>query len=185
MAAIGYARGGASGPPLEAQETALRAAGCGEVFSECAAVSGAAGRTELERALERARNGDVLMVTHIDRLARSVTDLHQIAKRLTAKGVGFRAIQQTALDTTTAARPVLAILANLAELESAIRRERQQEGIERAKAKGKFKGRPPSVDRDLIRRLHGESMKPPAIRDRLGISLSTVYEALKEAKSDN
>lgn len=181
MAVVGYARVSSAGQSLDVQEMALAAAGCDKVFSEKRSGTGQAGRAELERALEYVREGDVFVVTRIDRLARSVIDLHQIVGRLNQKGVGFRALQQGEFDTTTSyGKLFLTILGGFAEFEAGIRRERQQEGIEKAKAAGVYRGRPATVDRDLIRRLHAEGVKPAAIRARLGVGLSTVYEAIKE-----
>ena len=87
----------------------------------------------------------------------------------------------TRLDTTTShGKLFLTILAAIAEFETALRRERQQEGIEKAKAEGRYKGRPPSVDKDAIRRLHAEGVKPAHIAKRLSVARSTVYDALRE-----
>ncbi|RYF31223.1 MAG: recombinase family protein [Comamonadaceae bacterium] len=181
MAVVGYARVSSSGQSLDVQAAALAAAGCDKIFSEKRSGTGQAGRVELERALDYVREGDVFVVTRIDRLARSVTDLHQLVGRLAAKGVGFRAVQQGEFDTTTSyGKLFLTILGGVAEFEAGIRRERQLEGIEKAKAAGVYRGRPVTVDREAIRALHREGIKPTAIRDRLRVSLSTVYDAIKE-----
>jgi DNA invertase Pin-like site-specific DNA recombinase len=180
MAVVGYARVSSVGQSLAVQEEALRAAGCEKVFAEKRTGSTQAGREELERALDYVREGDVLMVTRIDRLARSVLDLHQIVERLNAKRVGFRAVQQGEFDTTTATgRLFLTILGGFAEFETAIRRERQQEGIEKAKAEGRYRGRPRTTPVEEVRKLAAEGMRPAHIARQLGISRTTVYEALK------
>lgn len=181
MATVGYARVSSAGQSLEVQQASLADAGCDKIFSEKRSGTGQGGRAELARALEYVREGDTFVVTRIDRLARSVTDLHQIVERLRSKGVGFRALQQGEFDTTTSyGKLFLTILGGFAEFEAGIRRERQQEGIEKAKAAGLYRGRPATVDREAIRALHREGVKPAAIRDRLKVGLSTVYEALKE-----
>lgn len=180
MAVVGYARVSSVGQSLEVQDAALVEAGCEKVFAEKRSGTTQEGREELRRALEYVREGDTFVVTRIDRLARSVTDLHRIIGDLASKGVGFRALQQGEFDTTTVhGKLFLTILGGFAEFEAGIRRERQQEGIEKAKVEGRYKGRPVTVDKAAIRRLHTEGMKPMHIAQRLGIARSTVYEALK------
>lgn len=184
MAVVGYARVSSVGQSLDVQETALREAGCDIVFSEKRTGTTQAGREELRRALEYVRNGDVFLVARIDRLARSVSDLSEIVSTLSDKGVGFRALQQGEFDTTTATgRLFLTMLGAFAEFETNLRRERQLEGIAKAKAEGRFKGRPETVDKAAVRRLHDEGVKPATIATRLQIARSTVYEALKERAS--
>tara|TARA_R110000850_G_scaffold233932_1_gene358765 strand:+ start:147 stop:707 length:561 start_codon:yes stop_codon:yes gene_type:complete len=179
MAVVGYARVSSVGQSLEVQETALREAGCDIVFSEKRTGTTQAGREELRRALEYVRDGDVFLVARIDRLARSVSDLSEIVSMLTEKGVGFRALQQGQFDTTTATgRLFLTMLGAFAEFETNLRRERQIEGIAKAKAEGRYRGRPATVDKAAIRRLHGEGVKPTDIARRLQVARSTVYEAL-------
>lgn len=180
MAVVGYARVSSVGQSLEVQEDALRAAGCEKVFSEKRTGTTQAGREELRRALEYVREGDTFVVSRIDRLARSVSDLSEIVAVLTTKGVSFRALQQGEFDTTAATgRLFLIMLGAFAEFETSLRRERQMEGIEKAKAEGRYKGRPKSVDAASIRRLHAEGVKSAHIAARLGVARSTVYEALK------
>lgn len=180
MATVGYARVSSVGQTLDVQEAALLAAGCEKVFAEKRSGTTTDGRAELERALDYVRQGDIFVVTRIDRLARSVTDLHRIVDRLRAKGVGFRALQSGDLDTTTSSGKLfLTILGGFAEFEAQIRRERQQEGIEKAKAAGRYRGRPATVDKAAIRALHAEGVKPAIIAKRLKVGVSTVYAALK------
>jgi DNA invertase Pin-like site-specific DNA recombinase len=180
MAVIGYARVSSVGQSLEVQEVALVDAGCEKVFAEKRSGTTREGREELRRALEYVREGDTFVVTRIDRLARSVTDLSEVVATLTAKGVSFRALQQGEFDTTAATgRLFLTMLGAFAEFETNLRRERQMEGIAKAKAEGRYKGRPKTVDYAAIRHLHTEGLKPTIIAQRLGIARSTVYEALK------
>lgn len=180
MAVVGYARVSSFGQALEVQAVALREAGCDKVFAEKRSGTTQEGREELRRALEYVREGDVFLVTRIDRLARSVSDLGEIVTALTSKGVSFRALQQGEFDTTAATgRLFLTMLGAFAEFETHLRRERQMEGIAKAKADGRYKGRPETVDKGAIHRLHGEGVKPTHIAQRLGIARSTVYEALK------
>lgn len=182
MAVVGYARVSSVGQSLEVQEAALIEAGCGKVFAEKRSGTTREGREELRRALEYVREGDTFVVTRIDRLARSVTDLSEVVAALTAKGVSFRALQQGEFDTTAAtARLFLTMLGAFAEFETNLRRERQMEGIAKAKSEGRYKGRPETVDKAAIRRLRDEGAKPMHIAQRLGVARSTVYEALKGA----
>lgn len=182
MATVGYARVSSIGQSLEVQEEALRAAGCEKVFAEKRTGTTQEGREELRRALEYVREGDVFVVTRIDRLARSVGDLSEIVALLTEKRVSFRALQQGEFDTTAATgRLFLTMLGAFAEFETSLRRERQMEGIEKAKAEGRYKGRPRSVDVAAIQRLRAAGESPTAIARRLGVSRSTVYEALKDS----
>lgn len=180
MAVVGYARVSSVGQSLEGQEVALVEAGCEKVFAEKRSGTTQEGREELRRALEYVREGDTFVVTRIDRLARSVTDLSEVVAALTSKGVSFRALQQGEFDTTAATgRLFLTMLGAFAEFETNLRRERQMEGIAKAKAEGRYKGRPVTVDKAAIRRLHAEGLKPMHIAQRLGVARSTVYEALK------
>lgn len=181
MAVVGYARVSSVGQALDVQEAALLGAGCDKVFAEKRSGTTQEGREELRRALEYVREGDTFVVTRIDRLARSVTDLSEVVAALTEKGVSFRALQQGEFDTTAATgRLFLTMLGAFAEFETSLRRERQMEGIAKAKAEGRYKGRPVTVDKDAIRRMRGEGVKPTQIAQKLGVARSTVYEALKD-----
>lgn len=181
MAIVGYARVSSVGQSLDVQEAALREAGCDIIFSEKRTGTTQAGREELRRALEYVRDGDVFLVARIDRLARSVSDLSEIVSTLAGKGVGFRAIQQGEFDTTTATgRLFLTMLGAFAEFETNLRRERQIEGIAKAKAEGRYKGRPETVDKAQIRALRDQGMKPSDIARKVSVARSTVYAALAE-----
>lgn len=179
MSLVGYARVSSAGQSLEVQVDQLRAAGCEMLFKEKRTGTTTEGRAELERALDYVRDGDVFVVTRLDRLARSVGDLSALMSRLREKRVGFRALQQGDFDTTTATgKVVLNILGAFAEFETDLRRERQMEGIAKAKAAGVYKGRKPTVDDDEVRRLHQEGIGPAEIARRLGIGRSSVYRAI-------
>jgi len=181
MAVVGYARVSSFGQELEIQQRLLAEAGCDKVFFEKRTGTTTEGREELQRALEYVREGDVFVVTRIDRLARSVGDLGAIVDQLTEKGVSFRALQQGEFDTTAATgRLFLTMLGAFAEFETALRRERQMEGIARAKEEGRYKGRPRSIDRDLIRKLIHEGSKPSEVAKRLGVARSTVYDVVNK-----
>jgi DNA invertase Pin-like site-specific DNA recombinase len=179
MPLIGYARVSSSGQSLEVQRDQLLAAGCSRIFEEKRSGLSQDGREQLAFALDYVRDGDVLVVTRLDRLARSITDLRQIVDRLTTKEVGFRALQQGDLDTSTSnGRLMLNMLGAFAEFEADLRRERQREGIDRAKANGIYKGRKPSVPVDEVRKLKAEGMAPTEIAKRLNVGRASVYRAL-------
>src|SRR5450631_429999 len=151
MTTIGYARVSTTDQSLDIQEAALRTAGCDLIRSEKRSGTTTAGRTELQTVLDFLRKGDVLMVTRIDRLARSIGDLQDIVRAVRAKGAALKATEQP-IDTTTAAgKAFLDMLGVFAEFETNLRRERQLEGIAKAKAAGVYKGRPASIDAAQVR----------------------------------
>jgi len=151
MSVIGYARVSTSDQDLEIQQIALKAAGCEHIRSEKRSGTTATGRDELRIVLDMLRSGDVLMVTRIDRLARSIGDLQDIVRALKAKGASLKATEQP-IDTSTAAgKAFLDMLGVFAEFETNLRKERQLEGIAKAKAAGVYKGRPVSIDAGQVR----------------------------------
>lgn len=176
MALFGYARVSTSEQDLGIQEAALRAVGCQTIRSEKKSGSERGSRTELQVLLDFLREGDTLVVTRIDRLARSMKDLQDIVHELKGRGVALKATEQP-IDTGTAAgKAFLDMLGVFAEFETNLRRERQTEGIEAAKARGVYKGGKARVDPDAVRKLMADGMKPAHIARRLGISRGTVYK---------
>ncbi len=175
MAVVGYARVSSAGQSLEVQQEQLAAAGCMKVFAEKRSGTTTEGREQLDLALSYVREGDVFVVTRLDRLARSLVDLRRTVDALTAKGVGFRCIQQTIDTTSSEGRLMLNILASFAEFETDIRKERQRDGIEKAKEAGKYRGRPASIDTSKIAALEAEGWGPAEIARRLGIGRASVY----------
>lgn len=150
MSMVGYARVSSVGQSLEIQREQLLAAGCEKVFEEKVTATTTDGRERLAEALRYVREGDVFLVCRLDRLARSMTDLRKIIDELTAKGVGFRCLQQHIDTTSSEGRLMLNILGSFAEFEADIRRERQADGIAKAKLKGVYKRRPRSIDPERI-----------------------------------
>ena len=142
MAIIGYARVSTDGQSLVAQEADLTAAGCVKVYAEKA--SGAkSDRAALARAIATIGKGDVLVVTRLDRLARSIRDLLNTLDAIARKGAGFRSLGDGWLDTTTPhGRLILTVMGGLAEFERELIRARTSEGAARAKARGVHMGRP-------------------------------------------
>jgi DNA invertase Pin-like site-specific DNA recombinase len=176
---IGYARVSSTGQSLDAQVDALRESGCEKIYSEKVSGRTVADRPQLARALDQVRGGDTLVVTRLDRLARSVKDLHRILERLAEEGVAFRCLQQGDVDTATSTgKLTLAILGAVAEFENDIRRERQRDGIERAKERGVYRGRRPSISKDEIVALRQQGVGPAAIARKLNIARASVYRVL-------
>src|SRR6516162_8332254 len=142
MATYGYARVSTNGQDLDSQEAELLAAGCAQVFKEKA--SGAkTDRAELAKAIRRLDAGDVLVVTRLDRLARSTRDLLNILDAIGKAGAGFKSLKDTWADTTTPhGRLMLTVLGGLAEFERELIRARTDDGRKRAKARGVKFGRP-------------------------------------------
>lgn len=142
------------------------------------------GRTELQMLLDFLRPGDALVVTRIDRLARSLKDLQDIVHELKEKGVALRATEQP-IDTGTAAgKAFLDMLGVFAEFETNLRRERQMEGIAAAKARGVYTGRKPRIDPAAVRRLRDEQkLGPAAIAKQLGIGRASVYRVLGKTQA--
>lgn len=179
MPSYGYARVSTADQNLDLQREALKAAGCIAIRAEKVSGSSTKGRDELRTVLDFVQSGDELVVVRIDRLARSIGDLQDVVRELKAKGATLRAIEQP-IDTSTAAgKAFLDMLGVFAEFETNLRRERQMEGIAKAKARGVYKGRKPSVDRAEVERMHKQGIKPGVIANELGISRSTVWRVLR------
>ena len=163
----------------EIQQAKLKAAGCDVIRSEKLSGTTTTGRVELQTILEFLRPGDTLMVTRVDRLARSIGDLQDIVRAIKAKGAELKATEQP-IDTSTAAgKFFLDILGVFAEFETNLRKERQLEGIAKAKEAGVYKGRKPSVDVALVRQLKAEGVRPTDIAKQLGVARASVYRALE------
>ena len=175
---FGYARVSTTDQDLTIQEAALRDAGCNIIRSEKKSGATTEGRTELQTLIEFACKGDTIIVTRVDRLARSIADLALLVRTLESKGIALRATEQP-IDTGTAAgRAFLQMLGVFAEFETAIRKERQLEGIARAKQAGVYKGRRASIDAAKVRELRNEGIGPSEIAKRLGIGRASVYRVL-------
>lgn len=186
---VGYARTSTTEQVagFEAQERELRATGCEKLFSE--QVSSVAHRKELDAALDFVREGDILVVTKLDRLARSMPHLVEIVQMLEHKGVTLQ-ILNINLDTSTpTGKLMLNLLGSIAQFERELMLERQREGIAKAKADGKYKGRAPTAQAkaDEIRSLRSQGLTILKIVDETGISRASVCRIIKdkalEAKS--
>lgn len=145
------------------------------VRSEKASGTTRGGRTELATLMDFVRRGDTLVITRIDRLARSLRDLQNIVFELREKGAHLKATEQP-IDTGSAAgKAFLDMLGVFAEFETNLRRDRQMEGIEAAKKRGVYKGRPRSIEASKIKQLLGEGLGATAVAKRLGIGRASVY----------
>ncbi len=179
----GYARVSSIDQDLTIQEEALRAAGCDTIRSEKISGTSREGRQELDTLLEFLHEGDTLVVTRIDRLARSIRDLQNLVHDLRARGVTLRATEQP-IDTSNAAgKAFLDMLGVFAEFETNLRKERQMEGIAKAKAKGVYKGRKPTIDPAEVFELRAEGIGATEIAKRLKIGRASVYRILADREA--
>jgi DNA invertase Pin-like site-specific DNA recombinase len=178
MTTYGYARVSTTDQDLSIQVEALRKAGCDVIREEKRSGTTREGRQELDTLLQFLRSGDTLMITRIDRLARSIGDLQDIVRALKGKGVALKATEQP-IDTGTAAgKAFLDMLGVFAEFETNLRKERQLEGIAKAKQAGVYKGRKPSIELAKIKELQAEGLGATDIAKRLGIGRASVYRVM-------
>ena len=179
---VGYARTSTLDQTagFEAQVRELNALGCTKVFQE--QVSSVAPRKELDAVLEFVREGDTLVITKLDRLARSVTHFGQIVQQLEAKHVSLRIVNLGVDTSTPTGRLLLTVMSGIAEFEREMMLERQREGIAKAKAENRYKGRKPTAraKADEIKELksHGASMG--TIATQLGIGKASVHRVLSQ-----
>ncbi|MEB4589515.1 recombinase family protein [Candidatus Thiothrix sp. Deng01] len=177
---IGYARVSTTGQDYETQLTKLQAEGCEKIFSEKQSGKSADNRAELQRALEFCRDGDVLVITKLDRLARSMGDLWAIVRNLESKGVGFKVLDQAGMDTTTpTGKLMFNILGSIAEFERDLINARTAEGRQAAKAKGVKFGRKEKLTSEQVEALQADVkvgiLSMQAIGDKYGIARNSVY----------
>ena len=183
MAKIGYARVSTVGQSLEVQLDKLNGVGCDKIYSE--KISGTtANRTELKACLDFVRAGDTLVITKLDRLARSTFHLTQIAEDFKQQGVELVVLDQN-LDTSTPTGKLLFnMLASIAEFETEIRKERQLEGIAKAKANGVQFGRKEKLTAEQVNTMKLERAGGVLIKDlmaKYGLSKDSVYRKLRTA----
>src|SRR6478609_4677051 len=180
---VGYARVSSTGQDLTTQLEKLGSAGClpENIFKEKRSGTDR-GRPELQRCLGYVRKGDTLLVSKLDRLARSTVDLYNIVAQLQAKGVEFKVIDDLSIDETSpTGKLVMGILALIAEFENDIRRERQLDGIAKAKERGVRFGRKRELTDEAIaemKALRAAGKTVPDIMREKGLSKSSVYRAL-------
>jgi len=177
QAKIGYARTSTVDQNLDAQIEALTAAGCGMVRQEQRSGATLEGRPELNNILDFIHKGETLVVTRIDRLARSMHDLQTIVARLKEKGAHLAATEQPVDTSTAAGKAFFDMLGVFAEFETNLRRERQAEGIKAAKRKGVYRGRTPKIDMVAIQAKLADGCSPTEIAREMGVSRGSVYKA--------
>ncbi len=181
---IGYARTSTLDQTygLAGQVRDLKAAGCEKVFEEQLS-SVDKQRPELLKALDYAREGDVFVVTKLDRLARSMADLIKHKDALEAKGVTLKILNLNIDTATPTGKLMMNLLGSIAEFEREIMLERQREGIASAKADGKYKGRAPTAQRqgEKVKLLKAEGKTVEQIMTELNISRSSVFRILRAA----
>lgn len=185
---IGYARTSTQDQKysLEAQKEKLDASGCEKLFSEEVS-SVDSKRQKLEDALDyiRAGEGDILVVTKLDRLARSVADTVKIQERLEAKKAGLKILDMDIDTSTPSGRLQFNLFASIAQFEREVMLERQKVGIAKAKADGKYKGRKPTateVKNKILEKAHTTKLTRQQIADEVGCGIATVYRILKDSK---
>ena len=177
---VGYARVSSVGQSLEVQRTKLKQFGCDEIFEEKRSGK-TANRPKLDECLKYVRKGDVLVITKLDRLARSTLHLHKIIDGLNKKGVGFKVLDQNIDTTTKEGKLVFSILASIAEFETELRKERQMEGIERAKSAGVQFGRKAKLTDEQVQEMHQKRANGVLIKDLMqeyDLSKASVYRLL-------
>ena len=183
---IGYARTSTQDQKysLEAQVEELKAAGCERLYQEEVS-SVDSKREELENALDYIREGDVLVVKKLDRLARSVADTVKIQEQLAAKNAGLKILDLKIDTTTPEGRLQFNLFASIAQFEREVMLERQKVGIAKAKADGKYKGRKPTateVKNKILEKAHTTKLTRQQIADEVGCGIATVYRILKDSK---
>ncbi len=181
MSLVGYARVSTTDQDLNIQLDTLNYAGCQKIFSEKVSGTQKKGQTKLSACLEYLREGDTLVVTRIDRLSRSLRDLQNLVFELKEQGIYLKATEQP-IDTSTASgKAFLDMLGVFAEFETSLRKERQLDGIAKAKKEGKYKGRQPTAKAKSYQviNLVKEGFTRKDVADKLNIGIASVYRILK------
>ena len=176
----GYARVSSVGQDLTIQVQKLNEVGCDVIREEKVSGTSLKGRKEFETLMEFMREGDELVVTRVDRLARSIRDLQNIMYELKSKGVTLSATEQPIDTRTSAGKAFLDMLGVFSEFETNLRKERQMEGVRKAKERGVYKGRGRTIDASKIYELKQNGYGATKISKQLGITRQSVYRLLKE-----
>jgi len=177
---IGYARVSTEDQDLAIQKAALDKDGCAIVFEEKRSGTKRANREQLDLALKVLTKGDTLVVTRLDRLGRSLRDLANIAHEIEQSGAHIRVIEQSVDTATSAGRAFFGMLAVFAQFETDVRRERQAEGIAKAKKAGVYTGGKPRINRREVLQMIDAGQGPAAVARALKVSRMSVYRILKE-----
>jgi DNA invertase Pin-like site-specific DNA recombinase len=183
MARIGYARVSTADQYPEAQAERLTDAGCEKVFTDHGVSGALRSRPELDKCLAYLRPGDVLVTVKLDRLGRSVKNLHEIAERLQADGIGLQCLDQP-IDTTSAAGKLFfTLLAAFAEFERDLIRERTRDGLAATTRRGRSGGRKPKLAPYQVRHARERIEAGAAVTEvaaELGVDRKTIYRALQK-----
>jgi len=183
---VGYARISTEDQNLDLQLDALKAAGCGQTYTD--QVSGAAAAKEgLNQALAYLRDGDTLVVWKLDRLGRTVKGLVELVDLLKTRGIQFRSLTDGIDTSTPAGRFFFHMMAALAEMERDLIRERTNAGLAAARARGRLGGRKPKLDAtklDAAHKLLAAKVEVGAVAKTLGVSRTTLYRALSKSADD-
>lgn len=171
---VGYARVSTMDQSLVIQREELSAQGCERIFQDQASGT-SRDRMGLNEMLEFVRDGDTIIVSRLDRFARSLTDLFQLLDELSRKGVAFQCVHQSIDTSSSTGKLTLAILGAVAVFENDIRRERQRAGIDKAKANGVYKGRRAGIDAARIKAMAAQGLTASAIASELGCHRQSVY----------
>ena len=177
---VAYIRVSSSSQSLDVQREAVQKENVDKIFEEKVSGTSTQGRDKLREMLEFVREGDSVYITRTDRLARSILDLQLIVKELTDKGVSLVATEQPISTKDATSKCFLDMLGVFAEFETNIRKERQLEGIAKAKAKGVYKGGKAKISVDEIIRLREEGLGATAIAKKMNIHRDSVYRLLKK-----
>jgi DNA invertase Pin-like site-specific DNA recombinase len=181
MAVVGYKRVSSVDQNLERQDLQ----GVEKVFEEKLSGKSASDRPALQEMLSWVRDGDKVVVWSIDRLARDLRDLQDIISTLNAKGVSISFVSENLTFSANQEDPFaqlqLHLMGAFAQFERSIIKKRQAEGIAKAKTKGVYKGRKPTIDRDKVKALRSEGMSTYKIAEEMGVSRMSVHRILNEA----
>lgn len=175
---VGYARVSTTDQCLDVQMDELAAHGCERIFQDQASGTSRA-RAGLVEMMQFVREGDTIVVSRLDRFARSLTDLFQLLDELNRKSVAFQCVHQSIDTSSSTGKLTLAILGAVAEFENDIRRERQRAGIAKAKANGIYKGRKAGIDVERVKGLAAQGMTARAIASELGCHRQSVYRLVQ------
>lgn len=174
---VGYARVSTTDQSLDVQMDELAAHGCDRIFQDQASGTSKA-RAGLVEMMQFVRDGDTIVVSRLDRFARSLTDLFQLLDELSSKSVAFQCVHQSIDTSSSTGKLTLAILGAVAEFENDIRRERQRAGIAKAKANGVYKGRKTGIDVEKVKELAAQGIAAGAIASQLGCHRQSVYRLM-------
>ena len=177
---IGYARASSESQSVDIQVERLRAAGCQVIRSEIASGGNRTGRTELSTILDFLRSGDIVTVVRLDKLARSARDVFNIIHEIHERGASLRVLEPEISTSGPLGKTILGVLGMVAEMELSFIRDRQRAGINAAKLKGVYRGRPISLDHEKIRDMKRRGMGVTEIAEAASCSRGAVYKILRQ-----